>query len=567
MNVLPVPTQDQLADLHRSGLLAQELGSFHEDGADGADSLTQACVRAHNDGRMDLLATVRHPAFAELDTHAFFTAQHVFCDAIPDLQADADAVMACCQVLVTRAGDDLSGGFPNLAFSKWCANNPEQAVRVLDEAWVGKSPAIDFATFALVATQDAGRAIAFVGHFTDERRLYGMTALGRMTHANADAAQVALAALEPHLTPATADRTRANALGAAFGILSGHPDHEVVARVVDAAVVEAGPESLHALAQALVRQASLLDRPTTQAALGALLHVPQESTGTMRMVADGLHRMLGTAHEDLALDALSDLLRDGVWDPKHFSTPLHDIRAGDPARRDALVIRWLLSGSLALGDAAGELAGERRGGSLGFDLVLPPLSEAQQVLLAQKAVGFLFTKPKSCCAVLVAVIREGTDVARAAACELLFHPVLQSYASAVEYLSTVPDTDAAYGHVQEVLQRLAAYRAALSAIPDMKELYPSERQRHLARVRDQEMMRDAMKGADARSPLLSLFTTQHILHGRRTLAYVEGPGGERRAMPMDLNKHSVTMEMPSLEWVDPVGLSNLLMVYRSRKPS
>lgn len=562
MTIRPLPTLDQLVELYEAGRLAEELGAYHDGAAEGSTAFAQACTQAHNDGRIDLLAVVQQPAFVALEPHAFFAAQQVYCDAIPHLKADVESLMECCRLLVQRAGQDAVGSMPNGAFREWCANHRDQASRVVADAVAGKAPAMEFATFALQGRNDVPQAVAFVEQFTDERRLYGMTALGQMSFPDTAAAHAVLAVLEPFCDVQSEDRVRANALAAAFGILARHPDLDAARRIVEAVVRQPGADTLHVVAQLLSQRHVALESQTTRTALGAMCGIRKDSPGTVRQLSSALYRMLGTPDEALALDALSDMMDAGECSVEDFGMVLQKIGSGPAERRHALVVRWLLSGSLRLGNAVSHVEPHRRDGEFGIEMALPELNDAQAEFLCCKAVGFLFMRPRSCCAVLVAVLRTADERGRAFAGQLLVNPMLMSFGGVQDYLATVPDTDPAFPHVQAALERFRQHRAALDAIDDIKELRPSERQRHLARERSGDQMREAFKSAEQSSLLRELFHHTHVLHGRRTLTFVDGPDGTRRAFPMDLKPHSTSIELPSLEWLDPVGLDYLLRSWR-----
>ncbi len=554
VTVRPIPTEDYLVELYQSGRLAEELGAYHDGDAEGDVAFAQACAKAHNEGRIDLLAIVQQPAFAALESHAFFTAQQVYCNAIPHLKADVYALMGCCHTLVQRAGQDLASGMPNGAFREWCENNHDQAVRVIDDAKSGKHPAKDFVTFALQGVNDIEQAIAFVKHFSDERRLSGMTALGQMTFPDEDLVCSALAVLEPFADAQSDDSVRANAIVAALRILSRYSDIHTTRRIVEAAAREPGPSTVHALAEMLFQRRVVLDTETACTAMNAMREIRKDSPGTLRLLLNVLIRMLDTPEEALALDVLSEMLDRGEWSIEDFGRVIREISNGTSLRRHALAVKWLLSDSVRLGNAVSQLARYGQDEKFGFDMALPPLTDDELVVLCRKAVAFLFLQPKSCCGILVAVLRIAGEHPRAFAMELLVNPMMMSYRGAQEYLMTVPDTDPIYPHIQTVLERFSQHRAALDAIEDIKELYPSERQRNMVRVRSGDQVREAMKSAEKSSVLMNLVHRTHVLHGRRVLTFVDGPDGTRRAIPMDLNPHSTSIELPRLEWLDPVGI-------------
>ena len=295
--------------LFKAGELATELVRYHA-GADGInDPFLERCVALHNDGQIDLLKVHTEPAFADVTGHAFFTAQQLYCRAIPDLRTNATTLMECCRILVERGGADLVAAQPNGAFRTWCQNNPGDGAAVISEARAGDQLAKRFVTFALQAAEDVESAIDFVRSYSDDRRLSGMTALAGMTLTDVAAAQEAIAVLEPFVADGGDDHVRVNALLAAFDVLKKHNDPDTAKRLIEAAAAGSGPGTLHGLAQIVWLHHALLKDDALRTALLALEAVNPEHLGTVRIFDMGLRTLLGTGSEPLALDFLAAKLR------------------------------------------------------------------------------------------------------------------------------------------------------------------------------------------------------------------------------------------------------------------
>jgi len=125
MALAPVPSQAEILDLYERGELAPEIARYHEyPGED--DPFLALCIELHNKGDIDLLAVATTDAFAAISQQDFFTAQHIYCEAVPKLKTNAMALMECCRALIKQAGNDGAAGQPNLAFQNWCSANLPQ---------------------------------------------------------------------------------------------------------------------------------------------------------------------------------------------------------------------------------------------------------------------------------------------------------------------------------------------------------------------------------------------------------------------------------------------------------
>lgn len=567
MAVSPIPSAEQIIHLYEAGNLAAELAEYHFPAEDGSDTFLQRCVALHNGGDIDLISVPEQPAFAAIDVHSFFTAQQFYCDAIPQLRTNAAALMACCRILIERAGNDGVSHMPNGAFRQWCRSNPEDAAGIIRDAKAGDDLAMQFVTFALQGANDIETATEFVRKYDDNRRLYGMSALGQMTFADTGARH-AIATVEPFIASNNDDVVRMNALSAAFDILQPLDDNELAKRLVQAVVQSPGPQVLYGLARLLFQPHSSLDIETAGVALNALQAVDAEHQGTIRLLDSGLQRMVGTPNEAQALHYLTEKLREGKLTLEHFPSTTHKLNTDSPQRVYELVIRWLLSGSIALASSTGQFVRAGKERVFNTSVQSLDLSPDQQLFLCRRAVGFLFMHPVACCSILVSVIRAGDDAVRAQIGHLLFDPILLSYGGAArDYLASLPSTDTAYATVRNVLARFGEFYSAVDAIGSIKELHPSERQLDTAHQRSYDQMREAHKEAEKQSVFRKLMHHSTILHGKRTLTYVVDPGGQKRAFAMDLHKHSTSIELPHLEKLDPVGLDYLRRRCMVEKPA
>jgi hypothetical protein len=559
MALTPVPSPDQIVRLYKSGELPAELAQYHED----EDIFLQHCVALHNAGDVDLTAVPSQAAFDELNGHPFFTAQHFYCEAIPELDANTSALMECCKILVDKAGADGVANQPYAAFRTWCLNNPGKGAVVIRSARADDPLAKRFVTFALQAANDVDEAIHFVNAYADDRRLSGMAALAGMTFADGASIQNAIAVLEPHVADRCADHLRSNALLAVFGVLKQHEDREAVQRLIELAIQSPGPATLNGLARVVWLHHTMLDFTTLQLALAALQAVEPEHRGTLHEIDMGLQHLLGTPNERLALDFLTEKLQDEKFKIDNFEVVGHHLTSGSRQRLYELIVRWFLVGNIALCNNVSKLLDVE---DRAFDATVQPLAltPGRQLLLCHKAIGFLFLKPVCCCSIIVSVLRGVDEKIEEPAAELLFDPMLLNYSGDLaDYLKGIPAADAAFGTVQGELAKSEAFHAGLRAAGTIKELHPSEFERDVMRQRVYDEMRIAHKLAESKSVFFGLIPRATILYGKRSLTYVTDEDGKQRPVEVDMKSFKKSFEIPRWEILDPVGLDYMLRSFRA----
>ena len=176
--------------------------------------------------------------------------------------------------------------------------------------------------------------------------------------------------------------------------------------------------------------------------------------------------ILGTAGGGLAINSLSALLRDGRFTLGNFPITSGELNPDPPQRRYELIVRWLLSGNLALCSNVDKLAGAEE--KQPFDANVSPLGlhATQQIFLCRKVIGFLFLRPVICCSIIVSVLRgvRGKKEAEDAISDLLFDPLLLSYGGgATDYLKGIGANDRAHAAVQRALGKQAVYFAGVQS--------------------------------------------------------------------------------------------------------
>jgi hypothetical protein len=568
--ITAVPSDQEITARCQSGALINDINWSHSHEADPL-SLLNRCITLHNNGHIDLFALTATPQFAALEGHSFFALQHFFVSAIPKLQTPPVLLMRTVQKLVAKGGNDLMSNAPNEAFRNWCAANPVRAQAIVAAAEQGDAMSIGFVTFALQALGDVALARSFVVKYSDERRLSGLFVLGHIKPSDVKEAEDTIGILLPFVDANHDDVTRCNALMSVLDICKQFPQLApvFVPRAVNAATVTPSPTVLINLAQALWLHGKRFDRSSVKLSLDALRSTAPAMDGLIHKLDIALHTLLMTLNADLALDFLTDTLSpDGSgFELDQFKTAKHDLATGDRERLFKLLVRWLISGNSNLGSCAPQIltTGER---AVPFDTSTAGmgLTGSDHIFLAYKTLGCLFTNDVIAASILVASLRGCDPESAKTIGELLFDPLLVNYGGkARDYLKTIKKGDAAYRPVKKALKEGDAYLKGLKIEEPIKELRPSEYQRNIEGTHVHDKMRKAQKEAEKQSVLLSLVHRSTLLYGRRSITYVRDPGNKRRPVSMDLRSFSTSFELPRMEIIDPVGLSVMLLTFRSAK--
>lgn len=560
----------ELVDHCRSGELVSHLNRWDLDETKPGSILAR-CVDLHNAGQLDFLGLVNTAQFAALGGTDFFAVQHAFIEVIPLLDSSPSRVMAAVKVLVEKGGNDGAANLPNAALQKWCAKDLSRANLIIDLAEQGDELARQHLTFALEALGSVSAAREHVTKYSDDRRLSGISALGRMKPDSQDTAEQSALLLLPLVEDSQDEQTRCNALLALFNICEPFPvlAAKIVPKTTSAALGGRSDLTRRALLRAVWLHPKLFDAASLRATLDGALTIEPALPGFLHELDLAINTQLKLPHAHLAIDFLTEISgrEEGTVELEKLQMVKHTLASGDRSELLKLVVRWLLTGNLNLCDSASKLlrSGEREQPFTG-DLRELSLSDGDHQFLAHKAIGFFFVNPVIAASILVASIRSvGDDLARQLS-GLLFDPLLVNYGGeARDYLRTIKNGDPAYKWVRIALRAADKYVRDLKSAGAIKELQPSAYERNAQGRRAWDMMNEIREQADKQSVLLNLVHRSTLLYGRKSLTFVSGPDNKRRPVAMDLHSFSHSIEMPRMDIIDPLGLDYMLRVFRVMK--
>lgn len=568
----PTLSDEDLCKEAASGELAGRLAVAGRDADAEARTALEGRLRdLHNQGALDLLALVESGAVTVLPDGETFWAIEVLADLIPDLDADVGRMLRAVERLATE-GEGYRGGV-TAPFRAWCGKDEARARGLQAMAEAGDPVAARYAVFALEILGSIPETRRLAREARGDLRLAALTALSRLTDADAASRQMTFAALEGALDAEPNDALRANVIQAAAGLLATPATAPVAAAglaVLGRALAEPSADVLFQCAHVLWRQGGKLAAPVVQLLLSALSAVQASQKGVLRQADLALKTLLDHGHEDLVLAWLERRLQDG-GDPlrlEDLPALTRDIAGGPPQRLSRIVVRWLRTSSGPLCDGLSHALGSREHRRAPVDLLVEDLDLPAQDLadMAATVAGYFLLQPNLACGLIVSLLRAAPDAAAPAIQQVLENILLLNYGSLRDPLADLAADDPAAARVQAVLIGHDAYLAALETVPTLVELRPSESQRRIERLRRVEEGREISKAAEAQSIFGKLVTRTVLLYGRSARTFVHAPDGAR-AVDIEMKRHGVSMEMPRLEVIDPVALDYHRRVLRGRRRS
>lgn len=535
-------------------------------------------IALHNDGTIDVLEPARQTADSPINQHDFFTVMHVYGELIPALDASVPDMLAAVKALSTRAGEDLASGMANGGYRSWA----EQDSRARDTFETINPEDGDDAAYVFLALQalaktepDAAldRAILYVGGNAGPARSAAAKAIGTFDLTDPDRRTRAIDALAANAASAD-DNSLGQILAAICEITKTHSDtHTRAAALIEANIDRTGDHAIHQLALELMFHADELPPVIVKPMIAILHRVPIGNRGTIRDIGAAAGKLVGKNRLDEALALITPLLsqHEELTSLEPLGSLNYHLLQLPPDQLAKTIITWLLACDPNLGRATMALVGDYHGDA---PLILDPraaaarLSDAKRVLLAHRAIGWLFVHPVTAASLLVGLLDGAGEDATHNITELLFDPLLINFSGSVgDWIAELAEDPSHTSRdiLADLTTRLEAYIEGLRSAGRIKELRPSERERLIENHRQHESMRQAYKASEKTSILASLATRQALLYGTRSISYFKGVGGKQQRSEMKMHSFSHSIESPRLDILEPFDLDYTLRVFRAMK--
>lgn len=535
-------------------------------------------TKLHNDGAIDVLEPARAISSSSIDQHDFFTVMLVYCDLIPALEAEVPVMLTAVKALVARAGNDGASGMPNGAYRTWAEQGDRaQATLAAIDARDPEDAAYLFLglqALAKNAPDDAlTEAIAYLAGPAAPARSAAAKAIGTIALATAEARSRAADALTAASANAD-DNGLGHILTAICEMARAHPDMEASAvALIDAATPQVSDQAIHQLSLELMFHGEELSTAIV-AGLTTIMHkVAIGNRGTIDNIDAAGGKLVRHGRLDEALALISPLIaaHDELVSLEALDGFSNAVLQLAPDQLAGVMIGWLLSLDPNLGQATMSLVGDHHGDAplvLEVDGATLGLSDADMILLAHRAIGYLFIHAITAASLVLGLIRGGAEAPRQAMADILFDPLLINYSGELaDWLRERAKnaSDPAQPAMAELLTRLEAYIEGLRKAGRIKELRPSERERLIENHRQHESMRQAHKQAEKKSVFMSIVSRSVMLYGNRSISYFEGPDGKKQRNEMKLHSISHSFEAPRLDILEPFDLDYTLRVFRAMR--
>lgn len=571
-------TRKRMLESIDAGNFLEAVYNIYSENHDNRAAIGIEVAALHNAGHIDAIAE-----FSKLNrsdqAHKFFTIRHALEEALPHLEAPVSSVMNCVKYLTLEAGNDLAANMLINPFIEFCKAKPCRAEEVLLTAIENPDDNFDFITPGIIAgsTTDlslhANKAIELCTHESITIRTKAVYALGRINYSsNTELPRKALSAIHTAIHAHYDEALFSAALRTVFSLFIADNSNETTTTQLIEYILKNGDEhSLHAVSEILAFEKGNIPPKVIDLLLGALVKTKPQNTRTLDNIDYGICALLKESELNKIIPFLDKLLlqNDNNIKITQFDSFTREVLLNKDNALNILITHWLLSNEVRLGRCAADLLSDTSdtGIILKADLnQLKELTKGAHYFLSKKACGWLFLSQVSAASFISSLIDSAPEDEIQPICDILFNPILISYPGSIkQYLEDISKSSSSKLKpiIMKLLSLYDSYREGLNSTRNISELLPTQAQRESHHRHQSRLMNKSFK--DARKGFMSeLFGKPLVLlYGHKSIHYIShGPDDQKTRQEMPLQSISHSVEFPSLEYLDPHGLDNMLLSFR-----
>jgi len=570
-------------------LKGYETGSFIEticsiakiaNGNDRND-LAIELVALHNEGKIDVIVAFESLENSSLSGRDLFIVQDAFTKALPSLNSPVRSVIQCVLNLNRCANQSYSGSLIE-GYIDFCAKESSRPIQALAEIEENPEHYADLLPATLIAgsRNDINFFLSEAIRLCEDKSAkllmrQAIFAIGKLDWTEVvNVPNSAFNTLESLAEFETDDEILANIIESAFALLQRDKAHEPrVVEIIITALTNGGELSLHAASKIFCFNLNDFPDSLLGVLFNYLAHVNPKNTGTLHNLDEGIYNLLKKGNIEATIQFLETLL---LANSNVLSMEDFQITAGVILKTNKLLskvlTRWFRLGDSVLCEGVCTIIGSCHVNdlSLHIDSTELPSTDTKNILfIARKAIGYLFMQPIRAVSILISLMRYVTDYEVLGKLgSLLFNPMLINYSGKTrDYVIRQKESESS--NIKEILESainsIDEYLDDLRAIGNLVALHPGEAQKETYYRFSSQQMEESHKAAEAQSVFLNLCSKELLLYGRKSITYIYGSDGKPHRTELPLQSHSITMEYPRMENIDPCGLDYMLRIFRNEK--
>lgn len=562
---------------YRKGELLQVLAA---PSAGDLEERARLVAELHNEGAINFLGACCSNELDALDNTSVFRLQSVFDRALPQMECTVEDASAACDKLYEKVeGNHAAGSFYH-TLQKWLEQDlrrVEEGLALVRAKAITRSGTTQSALLAGAAhdrDRFAAEAIELSREPDEGIRIDAIRSLGMIPLEDEDATLPSvLNRLEEVVNSPHSDVDAGFATQAALQILVriGAPVAHQVEQLFAKACRNPNPATLRAVAIGLTLNPSSFSESLLDKSVEALKCVDAGDDQTIQCINRALYRWDFDRDRARVLALLMGLIgrSESPIDLEKLDNVKHKFRRCSGEVLGWYIIHLFLPGNPRLAHAASTLI-PFKGVPEGLDVNLSvfSLDPPWIAYLARKIVGYCRLNSGSAATLLLSCLRAVSQQHRDEVEDLVYDHFLLNFPGAIEQMTAgLGKKDPARASVCRLSKRIDGYLGEIKKIDPCDAFHPSERKLALQFQHQQVQMEAAQREAQKESLFLHIFPVATMLYGTRVISYTQPAGGQEPVrQERELMRHTVQVDLPRMEQIDPVGHHYWINKFRTEKP-
>lgn len=565
----------QILGINESDSFLRKLCKISPQEEDDLKTFYQTVASLHNNNEINFIEEILN--ISNKDGN-FFIVKHMFEKILPDLDVPIQQSMECVRFVFQESGYDISAGMVFSSFAEYCEkdeNRIKEALQIInnDISWYPFIPSIVSAGSKFDLDKYVKIAIEFIKHSDTNICKKAVFSLGKRQYENHPILlNQSFQAIKSILETTDNSGILSTSIEAIFTLSTfDNALEDEAVQLIKIALENSDDDVLYGASNLCCNQREKLPIKLFKVLLQGLERVNYQHKGTIINIDHGLQYLLEKNQEMVVAYLEKVLTRNQELSIKSFESLLQDLYQKHRDLLNQIITKWFVSGDIDLCEAIEEAIiffNVFNGDKMILSASISQLEERNSIthlFVIRKAIGWLFYPPISAVSFIVSMIEilDKDNIKKVE--DLLFSFFLVSYPKSVRaYLKSIEKPKTKTKKViSNLLKRLEEYRSDLNSASNTKELRPSQEQQESSfRLYNQQFSKTTQESKeDSILPFVSEFT---FLYGRKSVFYHPRLGSNPKDIRQEMipQKIELSVEYPSLDFIDPHGLDFMLYVFK-----
>ncbi|MGN5040678.1 hypothetical protein [Aeromonas sp. 3P] len=568
--------KESIVENYINGSLLDFIDDYYDHNNDDSKSLINLLSELHNKQQINIIEV-----FSTLknipENHDFFSKMNIFEKILPNLDTSIIDIVECVKKITLEAGQDMAAYMLIDPLIELCKKNISYPDELFYFSLSNVDPDFDSLSIALQAGACINekdyieKGINLLKNKNSKVVERALFSLGKIKYQ--DHKLLTLAATEIiNLTSSTpSDKILAISLRALINIYSQNNSLEnLVLEFLCKHPNNFGELYINTAATIIAYNYEVLNDKLIKVLFDICCHVKPENIQTVNIVDYALRNLLKQGGFAECVSYIEKLfsLTEYKLSIKNLNSFTNEIHNHPETYLSSLITRWLISNNYYLCKNCSNLFDRRESdASIKFNKeMLSKISHQTYITLAKRACGWFFIRPKIAIGLITSLMYYAPDDALGEINEIIFNPLFISYPGSMrESISQLKNSS---DHrmrkiAEDILVSFDKYQDAVEKATDLKELIPSEQDRHTYRRHQNRLMDDSIKQARSKSFFSSIFSGNEsfLLYGNKSIHYIQhGEDKIRQEIPLQEISHS--MLLASMLNLDPHCLNKMIFQFK-----